>query len=226
MKPSRCVTVCVVMAMVSGVGYAQNVVFSLDDLPVAPLTSPFYAGSVGLGAESPFGWAFGPLPLAPSPSLPAIVGPAVDGDILSSGIPAGSTVPVMHVPYQGPAYLDAVSSNKTLVCNPHLVFSVDRIAIGLAGTAVSTEAMNNQQPGDIYRTNLTWQYPPAFAGMLPAGGGYIGMLGIGPGVDTNHLLLDESQLTLTAGLGPGNMIPPGCTRTADCQGVPRQRRRL
>ena len=43
-----------------------HVVFSLDDLPTNPLTSPVRAGAAGLGAEAPFGGVIPGLPLAPS----------------------------------------------------------------------------------------------------------------------------------------------------------------
>ena len=70
------------------------------------------------------------------------------------------------------------------------------------------ETMFNQQPGDIYRTALQFQHPVNFVGW-PTMPGYNGPLPTAWVGGTNHLVVDESLLNLTAGLGPGMLIQPG-----------------
>ena len=188
--------------------------FSLDDNPAMPITSP--PGFIpGYGAEDPYGWGTygGPI-WAPSPSLPAI--PAMDAEILVP--PPGMPFPVPHVVmsllYGQPfGYVDAVSrdSDKSLnIGSFHLSFSVDRISKGIAGSAVGSEWAFNQQPGDIYRTQLQFQHPVNFAPILPMVMGYNGPLPTaGAAGGTNFLVVDESQLNLTAGNPPGILVPPG-----------------
>ena len=196
-----------------GVGPA----FSLDDNPFRPITSPL--GFIpGFGAEDPFGiGTYGGPIWAPSPTLP-VVGPfgAMDAEILKPAI--GAPIPFVDVAmswmYMQPfGYVDAVSRNsdKSLFTGPlHLAFSVDRISMGMAASAVSMETMFNQQPGDIYRTGLQFQHPVNFAPIPPMAMGYNGPLPTaGAAGGTNFLVVDESLLNLTAGLGPGGLTPPG-----------------
>ena len=193
--------------------------FSLDDNPAMPITSP--PGLFpGFGAEDPFGIGTYGIPgLAPSPTLP-MVGPfgAMDAEILKPG-GAAAPFPMVDVAmspgYMQPfGYVDAVSrdSDKSLNVGPmlHLSFSVDRISRGIAGSAVGTEFLFNQHPGDIYRTQLQFQHPVNFAPILPMVMGYNGPLPTaGAAGGTNFLVVDESLLALTAGNLPGTLIPPG-----------------
>ena len=197
----------------SAQGPADPPVFSLDDLPIGPITSPMYPGAGGLGAESPFGWWFPPLPLAPSPSLPATTPvPATDGDILEPG--AAAPVPNINIFAPGQVgYLDALSANNRPLrkgLDMHLPFSVDRISKGQAGTAVNWQFMMNQQPADIFRSRRTFPEPGQYAGVGPVPPcGYAGPLSHVSNIpDGNFLLIDESRLTLTAMAAPGVLIPP------------------
>ena len=221
MRPKEFYLVAAVCAILAASASGQ-VIFSLDDNPAVPATSP--PGLIpGFGAEDPYGlgtYGF-PGPMAtmpPSPSLPAIPSPAgvgaMDEDLLQPS-PFVPGVPMMHLPLFGPGYLDAVADNADASPNKvqsiHLSFSVDRITMGspLLMNDVLIEASLNQQPGDIYRTDVTFPHPIAFAGMLPPMPGYVGPLPSAGMGNTNMLLFDESQLSLTAGLPPGFQIPPG-----------------
>ena len=112
----------VAVALPAGGAAAQS--FGLDDSPAAPIVGPF---GFGFGAEDPYG-SFGP-PLAPSPSL-FLLGPLGDGAVLSPG-------PVIQHTGPNGNYIDAFSrahddNNATI----RLEFSVDRVTIGVAGSAV------------------------------------------------------------------------------------------
>ena len=203
-----------VVLIAAGSARAQvGLVFSLDDDPSAPISS-LPGGIPGFGAEDPYGLGTYGGPWAPSPTLP--FPPAMDAEILK---PGGAAVPfpvvdvAMSVGHMQPfSYVNAVSRNsdKSLFTgNIHLAFSVDRISTGMGGTAVSSEWMFNQQPGDIYRTALQFQHPVNFAPMPPMMGGYNGPLGTAWVGGTNHLVVDESLLNLTAGTGPGALVGPG-----------------
>ena len=190
-------------------------VYSLDDNPAMPITSP--PGPMpmpGFGAEDPYGMALIPPPgLAPSPSLPAVFPmPAVDQGLLIPA-PVPMAVPAMHLPSGGPGYWDAVSDNAFKPApgaRIHLAFSVDRVSMGFAGTAVGMEAMFNQQPGDIYHTDMSFTHPAAFVGTMPLMPGYnVPPLSTAFTGNSNLMLFDDSQLGLTAGMGPGVPIAPG-----------------
>ncbi|NQU75702.1 MAG: hypothetical protein HQ546_05225 [Planctomycetes bacterium] len=214
---NRCslVLICAVI-VVSVVGSAPGItlpVFSLDDNPAVPVTSP--PGWIpGFGAEDPFGLGLVPPPgFAPSPTLGAI--PAMDADILT---PIGAAPwPMVNVGmsplWNGRiGYVNAVADDanvkprkaKTVL----LGFSVDRVTVGQAGTAVDWQANLNQQPGDIFRTTSSFLHPINFVGLGCPVPGYAGLLpsaGIGGG---NMLFFDESQLLLTAGNGVGMQVGP------------------
>ena len=191
-----------------GVGPA----FSLDDDPSAPITSP--PGVIpGFGAEDPYGLGTYGGPWAPSPTLPVV--PAMDAEILKPW-PLGPSPMVdvaMSPSYMQPfGYVDAVSrdSDLSLFTGPlHLAFSVDRISRGIAGTAVRSEWAFDQQPGDIYRTARQFQHPVNFVPMMPMAVGYNGPLPTAWVGGSNHMVLDESLLNLTAGNGPGVLVPAG-----------------
>jgi hypothetical protein len=207
-----------ILLVLSGSAQAQappapgSPVFSIDDNPTAPITSPAPVAPIGFGAEDPYG-LLGPPGLAPSPSLPAIF-PAIDGDLLHPG-GVVAPVPIIHHFSPGPGYLNALSENTTASDLPlYLDFSVDRITPGIPGTAVNVEAGFNQQPGDIYRTTLTFPSPSQYVGTLPAGGGFVGPLPhVVGGGGGNVLVVDESALSLTAKGVPGVTIPPGLMAT-------------
>lgn len=190
--------------------------FSLDDDPNNPITSPF--GFIrGFGAEDPFGLGTYGGSWAPSPTLPAV--PAMDADILSPSVPGGPPIPVLDVAMsvghnQRFGYVDAVSDNtwqpQRRAQTLHVGFSVDRISNGQVGTDVNLQSILNQQPGDLFRTSSSYAHPQNFVGWGGPAFGYAGPLPTAAAVNsTNHLMFDESWLSLTAGLGPGNPIPPG-----------------
>jgi len=205
---------CIAVVLIAAGSLRAQVgpVYSLDDNPAIPMTSP--PGPIpGFGAEDPYGMGLIPPPgLAPSPSLLAVIPmPAMDQDLLVPGPPAGVPVPMMHLPVPGPGYLDAVTDNAFKI-NPapmiHLGFSVDRLSMGIAGAA-AVESAFNQQSGDIYHTDQPFIHPAAFVGMPPMGPGYNGPLPtVGMGM-SNQMLYDESQLGLTVVGGPGIPVPPG-----------------
>ena len=202
---SLCIAVPLLAASAATAQPAVNSpVFSLDDNPVQPI-GPVIPGPIpGFGAEDPYGMGFFGGPLTPSPSL--IVGPFMDSDLLHPG----PGVPALHAPTPNGGWIDALSGNTpTTTYRIQLDFSVDRVSMGAPGTAVNAEALNNQQPGDIYRTTLSFPSPSQFLGTLPAGGGYVGALPHVGAVGGNTLQVDESALTLTPGIGPGGLLPPG-----------------
>ena len=206
------VTLVAVMLLAAGSARAQvGPVYSLDDSPAAPITSP--PGAIpGFGAEDPYGIGLVTAPgLAPSPSLPAVAPMmATDQDLLVPS-PVPIPVPTMHLLTPGPGWLDAVSDNAFKI-NPapmiHLGFSVDRLSLGISG-AVAVEAACNQQSGDIYHTDQSFTHPAAFVGLPPSAPGYSGLLPtVGMG-NSNLMLFDESVLGLTVVGIPGIPVPPG-----------------
>ena len=206
------VTLVAVVLLAAGSARAQvGPVYSLDDSPAAPITSP--PGAIpGFGAEDPYGIGLVTAPgLAPSPSLPAVAPMmATDQDLLVPS-PVPIPVPTMHLLTPGPGWLDAVSDNAFKI-NPapmiHLGFSVDRLSLGISG-AVAVEAACNQQSGDIYHTDQSFTHPAAFVGLPPSAPGYSGLLPtVGMG-NSNLMLFDESVLGLTVVGGVGVPTPPG-----------------
>lgn len=208
-----CILFVVVAVAVAG---ADAQVFTLDDNPINPINPPPYPG-VGMGAEDPFGVGLVPPPgFGGSPSLAVI--PAIDGDILTPGVAV--PVPALHMFSPNGWSVDAISTRKDRG-DVVLDFSVDRLAMGMAGTGVSGEAMVNQQPGDIYRATPKLPDPGQFVNFFPPFlQGYVGALpsaGFGGG---NQLLIDESQLTLTAVGLPGALVPPGVLTPPPVPGQP------
>jgi len=209
----------VVVAIAGAVADAQ--VFTLDDNPINPIAGPPGYPAVGMGAEDPFGAGFVPPPgFGGSPSLPAVqpIG-AIDGDILTPGVAA--PIPTVHIFTPNGWSVDAISTGKDKG-EILLDFSVDRLAIGIAGTGVSGEALMFQQPGDIYRAIPRLPDPGQFVNFPPFAGiaGYAGALpsaGFGGG---NGLLVDESLLTLTAIGAPGILTPAGAPTPPPAPGQP------
>ncbi|GAB5497081.1 MAG: hypothetical protein Phyf2KO_21610 [Phycisphaerales bacterium] len=189
--------------------------FSLDDNPSAPLTSAFYPGL--FSAEDPFGLFLPSVAaglIGPSPSLITVSGITyTDGDLLTV-VPAFPAEPVLDVMAPLGSYLDAVSQDHEIFhaeVSPgmNIRFSVDRATTGLPGTPLATEFGFNQQPGDIYISEMLFPNPGIFVGSLGAGP-FSGLLPTAAaGVPGPHFLeIDESGLNLTAGLGPGGFLPP------------------
>lgn len=171
---------------------------SLDD-------NPMLAGGFGKGSEDEFGLAAAPA-LTPSPSL-GLLGAPIDGNVFTPGIPAL----LEHTP--NGMYIDAFSTNKPIpfaasggpVPAITLQFSVDRLTVGLPGSAVLAEAGFVQQMGDIYTSTAVFPHPAIFAGSLPPGpfAGVLPSAGVG---GSNTLLIDESAFGLTTAVG---IVPPG-----------------
>jgi len=202
------------LAATAGMASAQS--FSLDDNPDMPLNSAPFAGLYS--AEDPFGLFLPPVPaglIGPSPSLAGGIGIAfTDGDILKPGT-AASPFPVLDVvpPYR--SYLNALSADHErfgLEQNEEISirFSVDRATKGVAGSALESENSFNQQPGDIYQSEKNFPHPGFFAGTLGPGpfAGELPTASAGA-VASNTLDIDESDLSLTAGNGPGTLVGPG-----------------
>ena len=179
--------------------------FSLDDNPMAPLTSP--PGVIpGLGAEDEFGLTGGP-GLAPSPSLPLVPG-ALDGSIISPAVPAPFPPP-QFLPNGG--YIDAFSTNHAELQGPiRIDFSVDRTSIGIG--ALGAEAALFQQMGDIYRSSAVFPSPAGFVGTLGPGplAGILPSAGVG---GTNSLIINQGLPAPGIGgfglLAGGALLPPG-----------------
>jgi hypothetical protein len=141
--------------------------------------------------------------LAPSPSL-GFLGPLGDGAWLSPG-------PVIQHPGPNGFYIDAFSRHHVdNGLDVTLDFSVDRITVGVAGTAVAIEAGFGQAHGDIYTGTQTYFAPGMFVG-LP-GGPFAGWLpSISGGAPGNVLTTDESVFGLLTSAGivpPGVPVPP------------------
>ncbi|MHC5114379.1 MAG: hypothetical protein ACYTGP_08125 [Planctomycetota bacterium] len=168
--------------------------FALDDNPVAPLGPGAAIGPIpGFGAEDPFG--IGPLgPLTPSPSLGVL--PCIDSDILMMG-------PALQLPTPNGDYIDGIGNNTVMAAltKPiRLKFSVDRLTIGVPGSAVRTERNRNQQPGDIFTCTDRFVNPSAYVGV----GGPVGYGGPLPSVipqlgPRNNLLIDDTTFGLLCG---------------------------
>jgi hypothetical protein len=179
--------------------------FCIDDNPFAPMTGP--VGPIpGFGAENPYGWWIGPwFPpgMAPSPTL-GMIG-CIDADILGPGT-------WIQLPTPDGVYNDALSNNtQDLLINTRLRFSVDRLSMGIPGTAVNTQAMLNQQPADIY-LSTDYYFPPGFFTGMPGPVGYAGNTFawiFGP--TNNTLVYDDSYFPLLCGMAvipPAVMAPP------------------
>jgi len=163
--------------------------------------NPLLTGGFGKGAEDEFGLTAAPA-LSPSPSLVALATP-ISGTLFSPGLPT----PLEHTP--NGTYIDGFSTNKLNfdITNPpmiNLVFSVDRLTMGLPGSAVAAEAAAMQQPGDIFSSTATFFNPLIFAGGLSPGP-FAGVLPTAGSGGLNTLLIDESDFGLTTASG---VIPP------------------
>lgn len=168
--------------------------FSLDDDPSFPLTfSPAVAPF--RSAEDPYGLGHTLGLVGPSPSL--AVGPFVCSDMLNAG-------PALDVRLAQQWYVDGLSGNHAgfVPANLRVRFSVDRLTIGLPGTAVANQAARNQQPGDMFDSTLLFPHP---CGYLPLGAGpFAGVLpsaGAGPG--GNVLAFNQNFFGLVPAVGPG-----------------------
>lgn len=197
-------------------GSACGQTFSLDDNPDAPLTSPPFAGL--FSAEDPFGLLLPPVfmgRIGPSPSLVGFPGAPgfLDGDLLTV-VAAVPLRPVIDVPAPSGAYLNAASADHERYDadrfeRVRIRYSVDRATSGLPGSDLEKEFSNNQQAGDIYISERFFPNPGVFVGTL-GGGPFAGLLPTAvPGAGSPSILeIDESELRLTAGLGPGGFLPP------------------
>jgi hypothetical protein len=180
--------------------------FTIDDSPAAPAV-----GSVGpipgCGAENQFGRATPSCPtgLAPSPTLSSLMPLRGSGSILAPG-------PSVLLSPNGDS-LDALSSNHADLSGESflLSFSVDRLSSGAAGSAVAVQVGLNQQPADLFWTTHVFRDPGSFAGSLGTGPFAGTLSGVGYGVRSNGLLVDDSVLGLLAGGGvvaPTAAAPP------------------
>lgn len=196
---------CALLALCLSPPAAHPFSFSLDDNPSAPVGGP---PGVGFGAEDPYGLTPGP-GLAPSPTL-GVVG-APDGAIFAPG-------PVVQAVPNG-AYVDSLSRNHVPGPQPlRLEFSVDRLSVGLPGSAVSVEAAAGQQPGDIFRTTKTFASPAGFVGGLLAGPGYVGPLFVAGPPGSNVIAIPDTAMPLLCGAacpGPGVPVAPPMPATHD-----------
>jgi len=189
------------LVLIAPLAMAGQPVFTLDDNPGGP------PAMVGYGAEDPFGLGIRGAPLAPSPSLAVVgpFGPFTDGDVLQPGpIPPGT--PTLHVVPPDGLFVNALSDNTGDLGSVYVHFSVDRSSTGLAGTGVAAQTALNQQPADVFVSTAQFAAPGGFTGLAPLSG-YVGALPTANVGGGNALVLDESALTLTAGLGVGNLIP-------------------
>ncbi len=183
--------------------HASPFVFGLDNRPSAPI--PFGIDPPGVrippgnGSEDPFGLVPSPVKVGPSPSLGTTLS---DADILKPGA-TGPVVDTMRP--LNTNYVDSISSNRAIVDGRplRLVFSVDRVSAGVAPSAVQTQYLLNQQPGDIFVSARDFPAPIQYVGTI-FGFGWVGNLAsVGSG-SSNLLLLNQSQLKLKA--GPGSFI--------------------
>jgi hypothetical protein len=185
--------------------------FCLDDNPFIPMMGP--VGPIpGYGAENPYGWNVPPWfapGLAPSPSL-GMIG-CQDSDILGPGT-------WIQLPSPDGAYNDSLSNNtQDQLINTRLRFSVDRLSMGMPGTAVNTQAMLNQQPADIY-LSTDYYFPPGFFTGMGGPPGYAGNTFawiFGP--TNNTLVYDDSFFPLLCGMA---VIPPGAPAPPMMPGAP------
>lgn len=180
--------------------------YTLDDLPNSPLTSPAVAGLYS--AEDPFGLGLPPTPanlLGPSPFLAHPNGPFLDADILWIGPIISNAMSAWGFSYIDSISVDHSSIPPTLPPNGQIgiSFSIDRATGGLPGTWSGYQQSLNQQPGDVFDSNL-FQHPGVYAGqpnppVLPTAGG----------IGSNTLRYDESQLGLSAPSANGTILING-----------------
>ncbi|MEO1573542.1 MAG: hypothetical protein AAFU65_01125 [Pseudomonadota bacterium] len=178
--------------------------YLLDDRPQSPLLG--FPG-FGAGAESPWGFptAAG-APTGPSPVLPAVPGAVSgDGDLLGPGL---TVTAAPGIPYLGS--LSGAQNPGAGGRQYHLYFSVDRVTVGSAASAVRQQTAVNQQPGDVFRGGTIVAAPARFIGTMAARPApFAGVLpSVLTAIPGNALETDEAQLGLPADLG-GALLPPG-----------------
>lgn len=181
-------------------------VFGLDNRPQLPISID--PPGFGNGSEDPFGLAPFPTLVGPSPSLNTLSPPLgrtlSDADILTPS-PSGLVVNTRK-PFDT-NYVDAISSNRAPIngLRLKLAFSVDRASSGVGPSAVHTQFLLNQHPGDIFLSDRDFPAPNQYLGLTSGFGWFGDLSSVGTG-GTNSLMLNQSELKLTAGMGPGNYI--------------------
>jgi len=197
-------------------GQAAQPEVSLDDHPNGPpLRGPMVPPY--MSAEDEFGLG---LPasasgfVGPSPSL--LVGPFFDSDVLVPGpallnrfAPAPIWPPVQP-PQSSPYYMDAVSCDHSSMpaCPGGLFvrFSVDRATGGATPADASyQQAMNNEQPADIFRTTQPYTHVGNFVPLAPMPAPYGGLLPPAGTGGSNQLQYDHFG---TFGFLPVPPCPP------------------
>lgn len=186
--------------------FASPFVFGLDNRPQLPISID--PPGFGNGSEDPFGLAPFPTRVGPSPSLNTFSSPLgrtlSDADILTPS-PSGLVINTRR-PFDT-NYVDAISSNRAPIngLRLKLAFSVDRASTGVAPSAVHTQFLLNQQPGDIFLADRVFPAPNQYLGVTTGFGWFGDLSSVGTG-SSNSLMLNQSELKLTAGMGPGNYI--------------------
>ncbi len=137
-------------------GLLAQPIFSLDDDPSnpasgGPLVPGFFSAEDELGCQS--------IQLGPSRSL-AIFGFA-GSDILTPG-------PAFFAPIVPFNYVDSLSSNHAWNTNNtgRTFFSVDRLTMGVCGTALQAQSTVWDQAGDTFATAAAYTNPRSFVGPL------------------------------------------------------------
>ena len=185
---------------------ASPFVFGLDNRPQFPISID--PPGFGNGSEDPFGLAAFPILVGPSPTLNTFSLPLgrtlSDADILTPD----TNAPVVNTmqPFDT-NYVDAISSNRTPIDGMRLklAFSVDRASTGIAPSAVHSQFLLNQHPGDIFLSDRVFPAPNQYLGLTTGFGWFGDLSSVGIG-SNNSLMLNQSELKLTAGMGPGNFI--------------------
>lgn len=200
---SRILAVSALLLLLPAAAQSGPFVFGLDNRPKVPISiDPLGFGN---SAEDPFGLMPLPTFVGPSPSLNTLSVPLgrmlSDADIL---IPGAAAPEVNVVRPLTTNYVDAISSNlASEALRPlRLAFSVDRASTGVVGSAVHDQFVLNQHPGDIFLSDRDFAAPGQYVGSF-LGFGWVGALSSSGAGGSNLLLLNQSQLKLTAGMGPG-----------------------
>ena len=210
----KCINLIVICLVFLGVATGafgqllQN--FGLDDNPSAPFgpgappTPPYCSAEDEYGLNNP---AFMAGLIGPSPSLATV--PCLDSDVLQAG-PSIALNPPRSMPPL--FYVDAFSvdhSGQPETEKVNMRFSVDRATIGIAGSAVLQQANLNQQPGDIYDTDIMFTHPGNFVGLNWVGPPlyYAGVLPTAGTGNSNLLNTNQSAFGLIPANGPATMAP-------------------
>lgn len=203
---SRILTVSALVLSFHAVAVGGPFVFSLDNRPQLPISID--PPGIGNSSEDPFGLVPFPTLMGPSPSLQTHSIPLgrtlSDADILLPGnvAPEVNTARPLNT-----NYVDSISSNLASEDGRalRLAFSVDRASTGVSLSAVHEQYLLNQHPGDLFISERDFPDPGQFVGTF-FGFGWVGNLSsVGPG-SSNSLLLNQSKLKLTAGMGPGVFV--------------------